>query len=219
MYIAPSILTASFLNLQQEIEMINQSKADFIHLDIMDGYFVPNMTFGFPIIRQIKSVAQKPLDTHLMITDPDRYLENFKEAGADNLTVHYETCPHLHRTIQKIKELGMTASVSINPATPVSVLEDILPEVYMVLIMSVNPGYGGQKFIHRSYEKIIRLKKMINDMGLETLIEVDGGVNPDNIAKLSSSGVDVFVVGNTIFSADDPGAMITTLKEMCISAH
>jgi len=210
--IAPSILTADFLRLEEAIKMINSSEADYLHLDIMDGNFVPNISFGFPIIEQIKSISGKPLDTHLMILNPDRYLEDFKEAGADNLTVHYETCTHLHRTIQKIKELGMTASVTINPATPVSVLEDILPDVYMVLIMTVNPGYGGQKFIPRSLEKIRKLRKMIDDNDLNTLIEIDGGVNLDIIGMLSEAGVDVFVVGNTIFSAKDPLDMIRKLK-------
>ncbi|MGC9344647.1 MAG: ribulose-phosphate 3-epimerase [Bacteroidales bacterium] len=210
--IAPSILTANFLKLEEAVRMVNASEADYLHLDIMDGNFVPNLTFGFPIIKQIKSISEKPLDTHLMILNPDRYLEEFKEAGADNLTVHYETCPHLHRTIQRIKELGMTASVTINPATPVSVLENILPDVFMVLIMSVNPGYGGQKFIPQSVEKIKKLRTMIDESGLDTLIEIDGGVTLNNIGQLSAAGVDVFVVGNTIFSADDPQGMIRKLK-------
>lgn len=212
--IAPSILTANFLKLEEAIQMVNSSEADFLHLDIMDGSFVPNLTFGFPIIKQIKSVSEKPLDTHLMIVDPDRYLKEFKEAGADILTVHYEACRHLHRTIQHIKELGMKASVTINPATPVSVLEDILPDVYMVLIMTVNPGYGGQKFIAQSVGKIKKLRTMIDQKGLDTLIQIDGGVTLENISSLSEAGVDVFVVGNTIFSADDPLTMIHQLKNI-----
>jgi ribulose-phosphate 3-epimerase len=210
--IAPSILTANFLRLEEEIEMVNGSEADLLHLDIMDGVYVPNLTFGFPVIRQIKSVSKKPLDVHLMIVDPDRYLEAYRDAGADWLTVHYETCEHLHRTIQRIKELGMKASVSLNPHTEVSLLEPVLGDLNMVLIMSVNPGFGGQKFIEGSYEKIRKLRHMIDQAGLQTLIQVDGGVNEDNIGSLMDAGVDVFVVGNTIFSAPDPVQMISKLK-------
>jgi ribulose-phosphate 3-epimerase len=212
--IAPSILTADFLNLASEIEMVNNSNADWIHLDIMDGVFVPNITFGFHIIKQIKKVAQKPLDVHLMIMDPDRYLEKFHEAGADILTVHFEACNHLHGTIQNIKSLGMKASVSINPHTPVRSLETILPDLYMVLNMTVNPGFGAQSFIESSYEKIGKLKELIQDTGSSALIQVDGGVGLQNIGKLRDAGVDVFVVGNTVFSADDPGGMIRKLKEV-----
>ncbi len=210
--IAPSILNANFLKLGEAIEMVNESEADMIHLDIMDGYFVPNISFGFPVIKQIKSIARKPLDVHLMITDPDRYLERFREAGADNLTVHFETCPHLHRTVQRIRELGMTPSVVVNPHTPVSFLEEILPYVYMVLIMSVNPGFGGQEFIDTTYEKIRKLKKMITGRSLQTLIEVDGGVNSGNIKALIEAGTDVFVIGSSIFSAEDPSDMIRQFK-------
>lgn len=210
--IAPSILTADFLHLEREIEMLNSSDADLLHLDIMDGVFVPNLTFGFPIIRQIKSIAKKPLDVHLMIVDADRYLEEYRDAGADWLTVHYEACTHLHRTIHRIKELGMKPAVSLNPHTDVSLLENILPDLNMVLIMTVNPGFGGQKFIENSYTKIRKLKKMITDAGAETLIQVDGGVNEENMGDLIHAGVDVFVVGNTIFSANNPAAMITNLK-------
>lgn len=212
--ISPSILTADFLHLEREIEMVNGSEADLLHLDIMDGVFVPNLTFGFPIIRQIKSVAKKPLDVHLMIVDPDRYLEAYRDAGADWLTVHYETCPHLHRTIQKITELGMKPAVSLNPHTDVSLLEPILGDLNMVLIMTVNPGFGGQKFIQGSYDKIRKLKKMITDGGYETLIQIDGGVTKENIAGLIKAGVDVFVVGNTIFSAEDPLQVIQYLKSI-----
>lgn len=210
--IAPSILTADFLHLESEIEMLNSSDADLLHLDIMDGVFVPNLTFGFPIIRQIKSVAKKPLDVHLMIVDADRYLEEYRDAGADWLTVHYEACTHLHRTISRIKELGMKPAVSLNPHTDVSLLENILPDLNMVLIMTVNPGFGGQKFIENSYTKIRKLKKMISDTGAKTLIQVDGGVNENNMGDLIRAGVDVFVVGNTIFSASNPRTMITNLK-------
>lgn len=192
--------------------MVNSSEADYLHLDIMDGVFVPNISFGFPIIRQIKSISEKPLDTHLMIVDPDRYLDEFVNAGANNLTVHYEACTHLHRTIQRIKARGIEASVSLNPATPVHVLEDILPDIDMVLIMTVNPGYGGQKFIPQSVEKIRRLRSMIDEAGLNVKIEIDGGVNEKNIVPLSEAGVDVFVAGNTVFSAKDPKNMISRLK-------
>jgi ribulose-phosphate 3-epimerase len=211
--ISPSILTADFLHLESEIEMVNQSEADLLHLDIMDGVFVPNLTFGFPVIKQIKKVSSKPLDVHLMIVDPDRYLEAYRDAGADWLTVHYETCTHLHRTIQRIKELGMKPAVSLNPHTDVSLLEPILPELNMVLIMTVNPGFGGQKFIEGSWDKIRKLKKMIQDAGTETLIQVDGGVTEENIGALIKAGVDVFVVGNTIFSAKDPLLVTSNLKK------
>ncbi len=212
--ISPSILTANFLHLEREIDMLNSSEADLLHLDIMDGVFVPNLTFGFPVIRQIKSVAKKPLDVHLMIVDPDRYLEAYRDAGADWLTVHYETCPHLHRTIQKITELGMKPAVSLNPHTDVSLLENVLGDLNMVLVMTVNPGFGGQKFIPQSYDKIRKLKKMITDGGHNTLIQIDGGVTEENIGSLIEAGVDVFVVGNTIFSADEPQQMITKLKNV-----
>jgi ribulose-phosphate 3-epimerase len=210
--IFPSILTADFLHLEQEIEMVNNSQADLLHLDIMDGVFVPNLTFGFPVIRQIKSVSKLPLDVHLMIVNPDRYLEEYRDAGADWLTVHYETCPHLHRTIQKIRELGMKPAVSINPHTDVSLLEPVLKELNMVLIMTVNPGFGGQTFIEGSWEKIRKLKKMIVEAGAETLIQVDGGVTEENISDLMEAGVDVFVVGNTIFAAPNPKQVISNLK-------
>jgi ribulose-phosphate 3-epimerase len=210
--ISPSILTADFLHLERELEMINASEADLLHLDIMDGVFVPNLTFGFPVIRQIKSVAKKPLDVHLMIVDPDRYLEAYRDAGADWLTVHYETCTHLHRTIQKITELGMKPAVSVNPHTDVSLLEPILGDLNMVLIMTVNPGFGGQKFIQASYDKIRKLKQMITKGGYETLIQIDGGLNLENIDGLIDVGVDVFVVGNTIFAAENPTEVIQELK-------
>jgi len=210
--IFPSILTADFLHLEAEIEMVNRSEADLLHLDIMDGVFVPNLTFGFPVIRQIRKASKKPLDVHLMIADPDRYLEAYRDAGADWLTVHYETCTHLHRTIQNIAELGMKPAVSVNPHTDVSLLEPILGDLNMVLIMTVNPGFGGQKFIEGSWNKIRKLKKMIVDAGTDTLIQVDGGVTEENIGELIRAGVDVFVVGNTIFSAENPLQVTSNLK-------
>jgi len=210
--IAPSILTADFLHLEREIELVNRSEADLLHLDIMDGVFVPNLSFGFPVIRQIKSIAQKPLDVHLMIVDPDRYLEAYRDAGADWLTVHYEACTHLHRTIHRIRELGMQPAVSLNPHTDVSLLENVLSDLHMVLVMTVNPGFGGQTFIPKSFDKIRKLRRMITEAGAETLIQVDGGVTEENIGALIGAGVDVFVVGNTIFSAGDPEQVISNLK-------
>jgi ribulose-phosphate 3-epimerase len=210
--IAPSILTADFLHLEQEIELVNRSEADLLHLDIMDGVFVPNLTFGFPIIRQIKKVSKKPLDVHLMVINAERYLEEYRDAGADWLTVHYEACTHLHRAIHRIKELGMKPAVSLNPHTDVSLLENVLADLNMVLVMTVNPGFGGQEFIEQSYHKIRKLRKMISDAGAETLIQVDGGVTEENLGALIDAGVDVFVVGNTIFSASEPLKMITNLK-------
>jgi ribulose-phosphate 3-epimerase len=212
--IAPSILTADFLNLGKEVEMVNKSEADWLHFDVMDGVFVPNLTFGFHIIRQINEISSNPLDVHLMIVEPDRHLEEFRNAGTDKLTVHYEACTHLHRTIQKIKALGMDAGVAINPHTPVSVLEDILPDLDLVLNMTVNPGYGAQEFIEHSYEKIRKLRKMIDSSGSKAIIQIDGGVGPDNIASLRDAGVDCFVVGNTVFAADDPAGMISKLKNI-----
>ena len=211
--IFPSILTADFLHLEKEIVMLNTSDADLIHLDIMDGVFVPNLTFGFPVIRQIRKISKKPLDVHLMIVHPDRYLEEYRDAGADWLTVHYETCPHLHRTVQQIRELGMKPAVSVNPHTDVALLEPVLGDLNMVLVMTVNPGFGGQSFIEASYAKIRKLKKMITAAGADTLIQVDGGVGPDNLGDLIAAGVDVFVVGTTIFSAPDPLQMIAKLKK------
>ena len=210
--IAPSILTADFLHLEREIELVNRSEADLLHLDIMDGVFVPNLTFGFPIIRQIRQVSTKPLDVHLMVINAERYLEEYRDAGADWLTVHYEACTHLHRTIHRIRELGMKPAVSLNPHTDVFLLENVLADLNMVLVMTVNPGFGGQQFIEQSYHKIRKLRKMISDAGAETLIQVDGGVTEENLGTLIDAGVDVFVVGNTIFSASDPLKMITNLK-------
>jgi ribulose-phosphate 3-epimerase len=213
--IAPSILTASFLDLRKEVEMINRSDADWIHLDIMDGVFVPNISFGFYIISQIRAIAKKPLDAHLMIVNPDRYLEEFKHAGVDKLTIHHEASIHLLRTVQQIKSLGMDAGVAINPHTPVHVLENILPELDMVLNMTVNPGFGAQSFIDFSFKKIKELKKLIKETGSKALIQVDGGVDLTNIQSLVEAGVDVFVVGNTVFSAEDPANVIHGLKFCC----
>jgi len=210
--IAPSFLAANFGNLEKEVTVINNSQADWIHLDIMDGVFVPNISFGFPVIQYVKKVSLKPLDVHLMIIDPDRYIKQFFEAGADILTVQYEACTHLHRTVNEIRNLGMKSGVALNPHTPVSLLKNILPYIDMVLIMTVNPGFGGQKFIMESYNKITELHSMINAGGYNVLIEVDGGVDIENAAKLIESGVNVLVAGSTIFSSDDPAETIHRLK-------
>jgi ribulose-phosphate 3-epimerase len=212
--IAPSILTANFLDLRSVIEMINRSDADWLHLDIMDGVFVPNLTFGFPIIAQIKEISAKPLDVHLMIVEPDRHIEEFHKSGADILTVHYEACPDLDRTLQSIKSMGMDAGVSIRPQTPVKVLEPFLPDIDMVLNMTVNPGYGAQAFIEESYGKIAELKALITKTGSKAMIQVDGGIGAHNLVKLRETGVDVFVIGNTIFASDDPLKTITELKNL-----
>jgi ribulose-phosphate 3-epimerase len=212
--IAPSILSADFANLQSDIEMINQSEADWFHVDVMDGVFVPNISFGFPVITAIKHHAKKPLDVHLMIVDPDRYLQQFKEAGAAILTVHYEACTHLHRTVAAIHELGMKAGVAINPHTPISVLEDILPQIDLVCIMSVNPGFGGQKFIENTYQKITKLRTLAKQLNTEVLIEIDGGVGHQNALALIKAGADVLVAGNAVFGAQNPMEMITELKKI-----
>jgi ribulose-phosphate 3-epimerase len=206
------MLSADFGNLDNQVEMINNSSADLIHLDIMDGLFVPNLSYGFPVIKAIARKARKPLDAHLMIVDPDRYTEKFAELGVKYLSVHYEACTHLHRSLQKIKSLGMKAGIALNPHTPVNNLYDILPYADFVLIMSVNPGYGGQQFIDNSLNKIARLRKMITDMSLNTLIEVDGGVNLNNAPLLTESGADILVAGNTIFGSDNPEGIIRRLK-------
>lgn len=212
--IAPSILNADFLRLAEVITMLNQSEADLIHLDIMDGVFVPNLSFGFPIISQIKEMAEKPLDVHLMITEPDRYLERFRDAGADLLTVHYEACRDLHASLEEISGLGMKASVSLKPGTDVSVLEPYLPKLDMVLIMTVEPGYGGQSFMEESYGRVQQLSEMIREAGTHTVIEVDGGIGKDNLHDLKDVGASVFVIGTSIFRADDPAAMIRELKRL-----
>lgn len=212
--LAPSILSADFANLQADVEMINRSEADWFHVDIMDGVFVPNISLGFPVMSSIKHYARKPLDVHLMIVDPDRYLEHFKKAGADILTVHAEACTHLHRTVTAIRQLGMKAGVALNPHTPVAVLEDILPELDLVCLMSVNPGFGGQKFIERTYTKIRALRKMIDAEGLDTKIEVDGGVSKQNALALLKAGANVLVAGNSVFASEDPEEAIRELKRM-----
>lgn len=210
--ISASILNADFSHLGKEIAMINKSETDWFHLDIMDGVFVPNISFGFPIVEQVKKNAAKPLDVHLMIVEPDKYIEPFQKAGANILTVHYEACTHLHRTIQHIKSFGMKAGVSLNPHTPVHLLEDIIADLDLVLIMTVNPGFGGQKFIEQSYQKISKLKKMIVEQKSNTVIEVDGGVDLSNIRKLVDTGVDVLVVGSYIFRSENPTETISKLK-------
>ena len=210
--VAPSMLSADFAKLSCDIEMVNKSKADWFHLDIMDGVFVPNISFGFPVVEHIKKETKKPLDVHLMIVEPDRYIDRFKQVGADWLTVHYEACTHLHRTLSEIRNQGMKAGVALNPHTPVESLTDILEMADMVLIMSVNPGFGGQKFIVNTYSKINRLRKMIESRGLATLIQVDGGVDTTNAAELYKAGVNVLVAGSSVFKSDNPLATIEALK-------
>lgn len=210
--VAPSMLSADFTNLQKEIEFVNNSEADWFHLDVMDGMFVPNITFGMPIIAQMKKHARKPFDVHLMIEAPDRYISDFAKAGADILSVQYETCPHLHRTVQLIKNQGIKASVALNPHTPVSVLEDILPDLDMVLVMSVNPGFGGQSFIENTYRKLEKISEMKSRFNNELLIEVDGGVTLDNATELVNAGVNVLVAGSAVFKSGNPERAISGLK-------
>ncbi len=210
--LAPSVLAADFANLQRDVELINQSDADWFHIDIMDGVFVPNISFGFPVMEAVRRYATKPLDVHLMITQPERYLDQFAKAGATTITVHYEACTHLHRTLTHIRELGCRAGVALNPHTPVSLLEDVLPVLDQVLLMSVNPGFGGQVFIDHTFAKIRRLKQLITLYQVPVLIEVDGGVGPGNAAGLVHAGADVLVAGTSVFGADDPLAAIRQLK-------
>lgn len=215
--IAPSMLAADFGNLQRDTEMVNASDADWFHIDVMDGHFVPNISYGMPVIQAIKKHATKPLDVHLMIEKPERYIEEFAKVGADIITVHYESTVHLHRTLRQIKDAGCKAGVVLNLTTPVSVLEDILPECYMVLLMSINPGFGGQKFEDITYQKIKKLRKMIDEQGLNTLIEIDGGVTDRNIKQLVDAGANVFVAGSHVFKSDDQKNTIKELKNIANS--
>ena len=212
--VAPSILAANFNMLGDDIEMINQSEADYIHCDVMDGVFVPNISFGIPIIKSVKKISKKPLDVHLMIVNPENYIEDYFHAGASIITVHYETCTHLHRTIHQIIELGIKASACLNPHTPVSLLEDIISDLDMVLLMSVNPGFGGQRFIENTYQKVGLLKELILKKNSKTLIEVDGGVNLEIGKNLYDSGVDVLVAGSFVFGSENPLQTIANLKNL-----
>ena len=210
--IAPSVLAADFANIQRDFEMINNSNADWFHIDVMDGVFVPNISFGMPVISAMKKHAKKPLDVHLMIVNPDQYISTFKNIGADILTVHYEACSHLHRTLQAIKAEGMKAGVALNPHTPIHLLEDIIHDIDLVCIMSVNPGFGGQSFIEHTYDKVKELKSLINKKETSTLIEIDGGVNINNAKALLDAGADVLVAGSFVFKSENPELTIQELK-------
>lgn len=212
--IAPSVLSCDFANIQRDVELINSSNADWFHVDVMDGIFVPNISFGFPVIQAIKKHATKPLDVHLMIANPDLYISEFAKSGADILTVHYEACPHLHRTVQAIKAAGMKAGVALNPHTNVSLLEDVIEELDLVLIMSVNPGFGGQSFIENAYKKVAQIKLLIEKSGSQAKIEVDGGVNLETGARLLEAGADVLVAGSFVFNSTHPTATIDALKAL-----
>lgn len=212
--IAPSLLSANFADLRTDIEMINRSEADWLHLDVMDGVFVPNISFGFPVMKYVADLCEKPLDVHLMIVDPGKFIKEVQALGAMMMNVHYEACTHLHRTIQQIKEAGMKAGVTLNPATPVAMLTDIIGDVDMVLLMSVNPGFGGQKFIEHTLDKVRDLRELITRADSKALIEVDGGVNPETGKRLVEAGADVLVAGNAVFKATDPMEMIHTLKSL-----
>ena len=210
--LSPSLLAADFANLTKDIDMLNRSEADWLHLDVMDGVFVPNISFGFPVLESVAKICQKPLDVHLMIVDPGKFTQQVKALGAYMMNVHYEACPHLHRTIQQIHDAGMKAGVTLNPHTPVSVLEDIIQDVDMVLLMTVNPGFGGQKFIEHSIQKVKKLKQLIQSTGSHALIQVDGGVNHDTAPRLVAAGVDVLVAGSYVFGAENPEERIKELK-------
>lgn len=212
--VSPSLLSADFLRLGKDVEMVNASRADWFHLDIMDGVFVPNISYGLPVTAQIKKAARKPLDVHLMIVHPERYIEDFRKAGADILTVHYEACVHLHRTIQQIKTAGMKAGVALNPHTPVGLLEDIIGEIDVVLLMSVNPGFGGQSFIEHTVEKVKKLKRLVASAGANTLVEIDGGVNFETGRRLVEAGADALVAGSFVFNSPDPAGRIEGLKKL-----
>lgn len=210
--LSPSLLAADFANLTKDIDMLNRSEADWLHLDVMDGVFVPNISFGFPVLQAVAKICKKPLDVHLMIVDPGKFTQQVKALGAYMMNVHYEACPHLHRTIQQIHDAGMKAGVTLNPHTPVSVLEDIIQDVDMVLLMTVNPGFGGQKFIEHSIQKVKKLKQLIQSTGSHALIQVDGGVNHDTAPRLVTAGVDVLVAGSYVFGAENPEERIKELK-------
>ncbi|WP_205500697.1 ribulose-phosphate 3-epimerase [Rufibacter psychrotolerans] len=214
--IAPSVLAANFGQLDKDVEMLNQSTADWIHVDVMDGRFVPNISFGFPVLHAIQKVAQKPLDVHLMIEHPELYIEQFRAGGADIITVHYEACTHLHRTLQQIKATGAKAGVALNPHTPVTVLSEVIQDIEVVCLMSVNPGFGGQSFIKRTYQKIKDLKALIQAAGSNCLIEIDGGVNQENAPELLMAGADVLVAGSFVFNAANPTQTIQNLKAISI---
>ena len=211
--VAPSILAADFARLGEEVDMINSSQADWIHVDIMDGVFVPNISMGIPVVKALSKHAKKPLDVHLMIVEPQRYVEAFRDAGASLISVHIEACPHLHRNIQQLKQLGVKAGVAVNPHTPVQLLAEVITDIDLVCLMSVNPGFGGQQFIEATYRKVRELRQMITQRGSSALIEIDGGVNAGNAAALSEAGADVLVAGNFVFSATDPIAEISSLKK------